>query len=345
VAEPVQQRWKRVLLIATAGVLVVALAGGLWLRSVVAPATSGDTVALAVPTGAGHAMIAALLDEKGIVTNARVFRAYLKLKGAGGFEAGRYEFRQRMSMGDAQAVLEKGPALPPARNVTIPEGRTVKEMAAIAHAKLARLSADKILTAVEGGQIRSKYQPTGKPLEGLLFPDTYRLEDGDDEADLVRSMVAAFDQTAGGLGYDQAQAKVGHTAYEAVIVASLVEAEAKADEDRAKIARVIYNRLDRGMTLGIDATFYYVLPPERKGRPLRVSDLERDTPYNTRKHPGLVPTPIMAPGKASLEAALNPEPGNWLFYVLKDERVHAFSETDAQFKRDVAAARAKGLLD
>jgi UPF0755 protein len=128
-------------------------------------------------------------------------------------------------------------------------------------------------------------------------------------------------------------------------VASLVEAEAKIDDDRAKIARVIYNRLEQGIPLGIDATFYYHLGPDRKGTSLRVSDLEEDSPYNTRENAGLVPTPIAAPGRASLEAAMNPEPGDWLYYVLADaEGHHAFTSDYNQFLRDKRAAEQNGLI-
>jgi UPF0755 protein len=157
-------------------------------------------------------------------------------------------------------------------------------------------------------------------------------------------MVSTFEQVAGSVGYDQAEQLTGYSAYEVVIVASLVEAEAKSDEDRSKIARVIYNRLRIGMTLGIDGAFYYTLPLERRGTSLRQSDLDRDTPYNTRLHAGLVPTPIAAPGRASLEAALRPADGPWLYYVLQDARTHAFSTDYQQFLRDKAAAEDKGLI-
>jgi len=126
-------------------------------------------------------------------------------------------------------------------------------------------------------------------------------------------------------------------------VASLIEAEAKVDEDRAKISRVIYNRLAEPMSLGIDATVYYALG--RRGGALTESDLAVDSPYNTRRFAGLPPTPIALPGRASLEAAINPEPGPWLYYVLADQSgVHTFSESYDQFLDDVDAAREKGLL-
>jgi UPF0755 protein len=201
---------------------------------------------------------------------------------------------------------------------------------------------------VESGTVRSLYQPQDQPgainkLEGLLFPDTYRIDQNEDEQAVLARMVATLDQTATELGYADAAARVGRQPYEVLVVASLVEAEAKVDEDRGKIARVIYNRLEQGMTLGIDATVYYAL--QRRGGSLTRSDLAVDSPYNTRVNPGLPPTPIGLPGRASLAAAINPEPGPWLYYVLADEQGHhAFSESNAEFQRNVAAAREKGLL-
>jgi UPF0755 protein len=124
--------------------------------------------------------------------------------------------------------------------------------------------------------------------------------------------------------------EMGISVYEAIIVASMIEAEASVAGDRDKIAAVIYNRLDEGMTLGIDATVLYAIGEHKEE--LTVSDLEVDSPYNTRKYPGLPPTPIGAPGSASLEAALNPADGTWLYYVLADcEGNHAFSTSYDEF--------------
>jgi UPF0755 protein len=247
-------------------------------------------------------------------------------------------------MGDVVTAMEAGPALPAAENLTVPEG-LVLEQVAQRIARIKHLDQAKFLAAAKSGDVRSKYQPGGQlSLEGLLFPDTYRIEDKEDELAVLARMVGTFDDVATSLGYDQAEQKVGYTPYQVITVASLVEAEAKDDADRAKIARVIYNRLEKKMPLGIDATFYFALPLDRRGTGLRQSDLDRPGPYNTRKNVGLVPTPVALPGKASLEAALNPEPGNWLYYVLKDQRTHAFSSDYNQFLRDKQAAQQKGLI-
>jgi UPF0755 protein len=332
------------------GIAVVALlglgAGAYWVKREIDPSgRPGKIVDVDVAKGASTSTIAALLAHDGVITNATVFKLYLKLKGGGPFEAGVYKLHLRSSMGEVISAMESGPALPPATNVTIPEGLVLPQVATRVATNVKRFDAERFLAAAASGDVRSKYQPPGQlSLEGLLFPDTYRVEDKETEQDLLIHMVATFDQVAGDLGYDQAQQKVGYSAYETIIVASLVEAEAKDDADRAKIARVIYNRLTKKIPLGIDATFYFALPLDRRGTGLRQSDLDRPGPYNTRKNVGLVPTPIALPGRASLAAALNPEPGPWLYYVLKDRRTHTFTDDFNQFLRDKKAAQDKGLI-
>jgi UPF0755 protein len=138
---------------------------------------------------------------------------------------------------------------------------------------------------------------------------------------------------------------VGISPYEAIIVASLIERETRFDDERAKVAQVIYNRLERGMKLQVDATVIYAMG--RTGeRNIRVlfKDLEVDSPYNTYKVTGLPPTPIAAPGRASLEAALNPEQGNLLFYVVTEESGrHSFAADSAGHAANIRKAEAAGV--
>ncbi|MEA2252872.1 MAG: hypothetical protein QOG70_3114, partial [Solirubrobacteraceae bacterium] len=186
--------------------------------------------------------------------------------------------------------------------------------------------------------------PGTRSLEGFLFPDTYELRRSDATAtQLVADQLATFKRQFAKVDLSQAR-KRNLSGYDVLTIASMIEREALVPKDRRLIAAVIYNRLRQGMALGIDATLRYRLG--NWTRPLRVSELNSGSAYNTRKHKGLPPTPIGNPGLASIQAAANPASVGFLFYVVKPcgNGAHAFSSTDAQFQRDVAAynrARAK----
>jgi UPF0755 protein len=160
------------------------------------------------------------------------------------------------------------------------------------------------------------------PLEGFLFPATYQFTLRTSGTQLARNQIAAFLKNWRSIDTSYARSK-NLTPYDVLIIASMVEKEAVAPDERPKIARVIYNRLHAHMTLGIDATIRYGLHvPGTES--LRESQLKSDNPYNTRTHAGLPPTPIANPGLASLQAAAHPIEGDWLYFVRKPDRVHHF---------------------
>ena len=338
-----RRRWPiLVALVVVVGVMAAGL-GAVWVqRRLDPPGAPGRRVSVVVPSGASTADVAELLADEGVISDARIFRYYVRIRGGDPFQAGTYVLRRNSSMGDARAALEEGPRLD-FTDVTVPEGTWVSDVAQIV-AEVPGFDAAAFTAELDSGVVRSLYQPQNvTSMEGLLFPDTYRVDRNEDEQAVLARMVTKLDEVATELGYAEAAARVGRQPYEVLIVASLVEAESRVDEDRARISRVIYNRLAQGMTLGIDATVYYAL--QRRGGSLTGSDLAVDSPYNTRVNPGLPPTPIGLPGRASLEAAINPEPGPWLYYVLADEDGHhAFSESFEEFQRNVADARRNGLI-
>ncbi len=182
-----------------------------------------------------------------------------------------------------------------------------------------------------------------KSLEGFLFPATYQVDPGTTAVEVLRTMVTRFEQSAQSLGLEQKARALGLTPYEVVTVASLIEREVRFDDELPKVARVVYNRLEQGETLGIDAAILYGLG--RTSGELRQSELDRVTPYNLRKVRGLPPTPIASPGEKTIEAALNPEGGDILFYVLssKDGR-STFTRTLAEHNRAVAKAKREGVF-
>jgi UPF0755 protein len=269
-----------------------------------------------------------------------VFRFYTKVQGAGALLPGSYHLARNSSYDSVISALEKGPPIV-YQKFTIPEGFTLAQIAARVGALPGRTAAE-FMAAATSGQVRSHYEPAESDnLEGLLFPATYEVRADDSDASVVQKMVTAFDQNASTVGLDQSAATLGVTPYQIVVVASMVEREAKLDVDRGPIASVIYNRIHKNMLLQIDATLLY-------GQGITDShqiDKTSDNPYNTYKFKGLPPTPIASPGLPSLMAAANPPSTNFLYYVLSDASgKHAFAATGSEFARLEAAARAKGLL-
>ncbi len=329
-----------------AALLVVALGGTwLWVKAKIdPPGPPGEQASIVVPEGATTADIAELLAEEAIVSDASVFGYYVRFSGGASFQAGEYTIARNSAMGEVVEVLDQGPQIA-FDELTVPEGLTIEEVAERV-GSVERFSGERFLELAQSGSVRSKFQPDDvDSLEGLLFPDTYRFDETEDEADLLARMVALFDSVATDVGYEEKGLPGGLTPYDAIIVASLVESEAKVPQDRGKISRVIHNRLENGMRLQIDATVIYARGGQRReGGQVLNRDTEVDSPYNTYQVPGLPPTPITIPGRAALEAALNPEPGDWLFYVkYETDGTHAFAETGAEHSRLVAEAKARGV--
>ncbi len=357
-----RRRWPAVLASIAIVLVLVAAAGWWWLgQQIDPPGDPGPEVQLTIEEGTGTSQIAELLASENVVSNATVFRFYVQWKDSGNWQAGVYTFREDSAMDDAIAVLDAGPAAPPFDQVTVPEGFTVFAGAGLpapgsvvtrlvdAEHGIGRFRQQKIMDLLLGGQIRSQYQPDGVGnLEGLLFPDTYRVEAGQGERALLREMVRRFDEVAAEAGLDDATDRISQatggavelTPYQVVIVASLIEREARVPEERPMMARVIYNRLADGTALGIDASLNYAL-----GHPATTdSELATDSPYNLREVAGLPPTPIAVPGRASLEAALAPAEGEWRFYVLADaDGRHTFTNTYDEFLAAKEECQAAGL--
>lgn len=342
-------RWGRRLLVVVAVVTVLGVVGAgaglVWFRSEVDPGgPAGPRVRVEVPRGASTQRIAAILEREGIVGSARNFRLYVRVQGAGPFQAGEYELRKRSSFDDVIAALEKGPKLTFQR-LTVPEGLTLKQTAELV-GRMPGRSAERFLDVAGSGAVRSRYQPAGSTnLEGLLLPETYNFEAKDDERAILDRMVRAFDEAAAEAGVDDVGEGGLVDPYGAIIVASLVEREARVPEDRGKVARVVYNRLAKKMLLQVDATVIYALGrPGERGLRVLFKDLEVDSPYNTYKHPGLPPTPIASPGRASLRAAVAPTEGDWLYYVVVEpDGTHAFATTLTEHNRNIAVAEQRGV--
>ena len=237
-------------------------------------------------------------------------------------------------------------AAPVVVRVLIPEGENRRQIAV--RAKAAGLSGS-YLAASERSSLLDPARygaPAGTPnLEGFLFPATYELYAGAPAAQLVSEQLQAFGERFGPQQIAAARA-LHETPYDLLIVASMVEREAKLPGDRPKIAAVIYNRLRAGMPLGIDATIYYAIEQQRQiptyAGELTEAQLHIDSPYNTRLHTGLPPTPISNPGMASIEAAAHPAHVPYLYYVAGADGCgeQVFSTTQSEFEANVAAYKA-----
>jgi UPF0755 protein len=227
----------------------------------------------------------------------------------------------------------------PTVRVTIPEGLRIastfpgeRSISSVIEEQTGVHAKDVVRYAESGKLSLPPYLAAGRSAEGFLFPNTYQfVKKGLDAKTIVDEMLAEFGRQAKELDLAAGAKRLGIPPYRLVTIASMIEREAQVDEERSMIAGVIYNRLDVGQTLGIDATLLYDDPsPDGK---LSTSDLKTDSPYNTRMHEGLPPTPIASPGSASLEAALHPARTDYFYYVLcpKDgEGVHRFAKTYAE---------------
>jgi UPF0755 protein len=250
--------------------------------------------------------------------------------------------REHLGVRDAVDTLRAGPVKPAEAKLVLPPGLTLSQFAGRV-GELPGHNKDAFIAALQSTAVRSKYQPGEvTSLEGLLFPDAYVVKKGETDEQILSRLVAAFDQQADGAGVATGNTS-GLNPYQTVIVASLIEREAKLDEDRPLIAAVIRNRLLAGMPLQIDATVCYAKGGCDKA-PTK-ADLVIDSPYNTYKILGLPPTPISTVSVQSMMAAAHPADAPYLYYVLADKNgKHKFATTEQEHNQNVEEARQKGLL-
>jgi len=318
-------------------VAILVLFGGLgaYVLKESGGSANGREVAVVIVPGSSASAIASKLQEAGVIRAAWLFRIYARIHGfAKDLKPGEYIFRTHMSYAAVVTILEKGPKIEFSR-VTIPEGKTTRETAEIFE-RDAGIPASEFLAEAESGRHTTAILPTGTHnLSGVLFPKTYDIKSGTTAGEVIDILLRQFEKDTASLDWSQA-ATLGVTPYGALTIASMIEREARVPQDRPKIARVIYNRLARGMRLQIDATVQYAiyLKTGSYKDPLLVSDYTTPSPFNTYLIDGLPPAPIANPGLASIQAALHPADGKWLYYVLiNDKGEHAFADTYEEFQR------------
>ena len=315
--------------------LVIAV---LWFLNALYQPFHGDghgNVAVVIPRDAGADDIAKILEKKGVVSSSFFFQLRATLGGdRGNFKSGTFTLKRDMSYGAAIAALSKSPAATNIVSLVIPEGKSRREIAPSIKSLTGNyLAASKSSPLLNPRRYGAK---SASSLEGFLFPATYQLHRGQNVKALVDKQLTAFKQQFAKVDLSRAR-RVNLTPYDVLIIASLVEREASAPNERPLVASVIYNRLHDGTPLGIDATtrFQY----NDWIHPLTMSQLASTSPYNTRNHAGLPPGPIGNPGLASIRAAANPPKTKYLFYVADCNRPghQVFTRTKSAF--DAAAAR------
>ena len=315
------------------GLFAVTGAGiGGWVvyQHIVGPGVPGEPVRLIIPDKSTGTNIARQLTAYGLIEHELLFRAALKLdKTRKPLKSGPYALPKGLAPMELLRILQDGPNrpldpwdIPPDRRVTVPEGLTLEQMAKLFAAP------EQFLAAAADPKLIETLGIDTKTLEGFLWPSTYFFDKKPTEREVVERMLKEFRDKWGQLVQECPEAK-DRNLLETVTIASLIEEEAKNDEERPLISAVIHNRIKKKMPLQLDATVQYAL--KKYGERILYSDLETDSPYNTYKNPGLPPGPISSPGLASLRAAVRPADADYLFYVSNaDGQTHTFSATEAE---------------
>jgi len=296
------------------------------------PGPGGEEVTFEVKAGDTIAVMGRGLKDADVVASVEAFINAAKANSqSNNIQAGFYSLRLQMKASDVVNTLVD-PANIVTNTVTIPEGLTVRQIVTRLAEGTGFKKAEFEAALEDADALGLPAYAKGNP-EGYLFPATYSFGPKEQPADMLHDMVVRWQQAAQDNDLEASAEALGYTPHEIMTIASLIEAEGRG-KYRAKISRVIYNRLenpDNGLTNGlleIDATVNYALGRDDLGLGLTAEDLEVDSPYNTRKYPGLPPGPIEAPGDDSIQAALNPADGPWLWYVTTNLKTGLTKFTD-----------------
>jgi UPF0755 protein len=305
-----------------------------WLALTPGPALRDGAVVVEVPAYAGVYEIGRRLEEAGVVRSRFAFVAIALLQGSERrLRAGEYEVPKGAATPDVVALLESGRVRQHA--ILLREGGTVQELArTLEIGRLAR--ADEVLRVAASQAFLRSLDIDAASVEGYLFPDTYHFVRGQPVPEMLGRMVQRMRQKLTPEILARARAR-GLTLHQLLTLASIVEREARAPEERRLIAAVFWNRLRLDMPLQADPTVQYAVGKERTA--LTRADLGVDHPFNTYRYAGLPPGPIASPGLAAIEAALDPAAVAYLYFVARDERNHHFSRTVDEHNAAVARYR------
>ncbi len=328
--------------VAAAVLLAVLVVVGVvtWVEVEAAPSGHpGPQVIVDVRPGTGTSGLADALARTRVISSSLAFRLWASFHDVPLILPGHYAFTRGEGFGAIAAVVGSGPNV---FSLVVPPGFTVSE---VAHrlGELPGHDGRRFLALATGGTVRSPWQPAGSNnLDGLLGTGTYRIVPGLTDSELLHEMIGRFDAEVGRLDLAPGAAKLGLTPYQAITAASIVQKEGVIGKNLGPVARVVLNRLAKGMPLQMDSTVLYALGQD--GGTVTKADLALPSPYNSYLHTGLTPTPICFPSAAAIEAMLSPPPGNWLYFVVvKADGTEAFATTFTQQLANEALAQKRGL--
>lgn len=297
------------------------------------PGPGTARVTVTIPEGASLNDIGQLLVADDVVKSTKAWDGAVRAESrATSIQPGRYLMRTQMTAADALGLLINPGASRVRPDFTIPEGLRLSAQVAtlVEKTKIKKSAYDKALDNPKSLGLPAYARGNA---EGFLFPDTYELTADADATSVLRQMVSQYKAVSGDIGLESDAKKIGRDPYVVLIVASIIEREVNQPKYRAKVAQVLYNRLDQGMKLGLDSTVIYA--EKLKTNTTTEKDQQSNSPYNTYRVKGLPPGPISAPGRAALDAAANPEKGSWLYFVTVNFKTGEtkFAEDEAGFEK------------
>ena len=338
---------KKKIIITVIGIAVIIAAGVLLYIGGLGKALDSEntqTVNVTIPSGSGTIQIGQQLEENSIISSSDKFKLWSRIKGYDSqYKAGTYALSPSMDFQTIADIIVGGKVN--TVNFTVPEGYTIYQTArVIADSGLGDY--DTLVSLIEAADFDYDFldgaQNNKNKLEGYLFPNTYTIDEGMSEEQIIKVMLDEFEKQPLKAITDkklssQHNASSGRSINEIITIASIIERECKVDEERKLVASVIYNRLEKGMPLQMCSTVQYVLGKQKEV--LTYADTRIESPYNTYTNAGLPPGPICSPGLAAVQAALHPADTDYLYFVLSEklDGTSNFSSDYAQFERDKAA--------
>ena len=333
----------KTIFILTIAVILTIIAISFWLYSSLTSAHSHDKANqfIVIEKGTAPTAIIDKLATEGVIVSPLATKVYLRSLGdAGKLQAGEYQFESPISPLQVLRELESGETQ--TIKLTIPEGFTRFDIAKRVAEKFPQdppVTEQQILLMMEDTKLISDIAPKASNLEGFMYPSTYSFPRGTKPETVVDHLVQQF-KKIWKPEWNEAARALGRTPDEIVTIASLIETESGVESERPTVSSVIYNRLSKNIPLGIDQTVVYVAKMQNRwDGTIHRSDLDVDSPYNTRRYGGLPPGPISSVSESSINAALNPAKTDYLFYVRNvqaNDGSHWFYASAAEFERGKA---------